>query len=91
MAINMEEAKHGLEAGEELIALNILLVIYLHDRRYLEALEDIEELLKDPEIQKYREYLLLKQDEVRQDLARLSSKRKAGCLQFVFDLFHNPA
>ncbi len=63
------EVRLGVE--EKLVALNILLVIYLHDKRYLEALEDIEELLIDSEMQIYREYLLLKQNEVRQALMSL--------------------
>ena len=42
------EVRLGVE--EKLVALNILLVIYLHDQRCLEALRDIEELLNDPEM-----------------------------------------
>ena len=91
MAIVIREANDELGAEEKLIALKILLVIYLHDKRYGEALRDIEELLNDPEMGKDREYLLLKQNEVRQALANLSNKRRWPFLQLVFDLFHNAA
>jgi hypothetical protein len=89
MAIVIREADDELGAEEKIIALKILLVIYLHDKRYLDALEDIEELLNDPEMEKEREYLLLKQEEVRQASANLLNKRRRPFLQFAFDFFHN--
>ncbi len=80
-----QETEVRLGAEEKLIALNILLVIYMHDRRYFEALADIEELLADPEMQKERGYLLLKQNEVRQALAIFLNNRKPGLLQIILD------
>ena len=56
-----EEIVQGIKSNEKLIALNILLVIYLYQKRYDDAMEDIEELLNDPEMQIYMEHLLLKQ------------------------------
>ncbi len=91
MAIVIEETADELGVEEKLIALKILLVIYLHDKRYLDALADIEELLNDSEMQSYREYLFLKQNEVRQALVSLSNKRRPVFLQLVFDFFHNSA
>lgn len=91
MAIVIREADDELGAEEKLIALKILLVIYLHDKRYGEALRDIEELLNDPEMGKDREYLLLRENEVRQALAVAINKRKPSLLQFVFNLFHDSA
>ena len=87
IAVIEGENEVRLGAEEKLIALNILLVIYMHDRRYLEALDDIEELLADPEMQNEREYLLLKRSEVRQALAGLSNKTKPKLLQLIFDFF----
>ena len=69
MAIIIREADKELGAEEKMIALKILLVIYLHDKRYLDALADIEELLNDPEMQEYRGYLFSRQQEVGQALA----------------------
>ncbi len=86
-----QESEVRLGAEEKRIALNILLVIYMHDKRYLEALDDIEELLADPEMQDERGYLLLKRSEVRQALANLSINRKPEVLQLIFNFFHNPA
>lgn len=80
MAVVIRENDHELGAEEKMIALKILLVIYLHDKRYLDALEDIEELLSDPKMDQYGEYLLLKQEEVRRALAGLSNKRKPSRL-----------
>ena len=91
MAVVIKEADDKLGVEEKLIALKILLVIYLHDQRCLEALRDIEELLNDLEMQEHREYLLLKQNEVRQVLTSLLNKRKPKLLQLIFDFFHNPA
>lgn len=85
------ETEVPLGAEEKLIVLNISLVIYLHDRRYNDALEHIEVLLNDPEMQKHREYLLLKQEGVRQDLAGLANQKGAGFLQLIFNFFHDPA
>lgn len=61
-----EEIVQGIKTNEKLIALNILLVIYLYQKRYKDAMGDIEELLNDPEMQIYREYLLSKQNVVKQ-------------------------
>ena len=91
IAVIERENEVRLGAEEKLVALNILLVIYLHDQRYLDALKDIEELLNDLEMQEHREYLLLKQNEVRQVLTSLLNKRKPKLLQLIFDFFHNPA
>ena len=91
MAIVIREADEELGTEEKIIALKILLVIYLHDKRYGEALRDIEELLNGPEMGKNREYLLLKQNEVRQALVSLPNKRTPPFLQLVFDFFHNAA
>ena len=66
MAMVIRETADELGIEEKLIALNILLVIYLHHKRYLDALADIEELLNDPQMDQHMEYLLLKQNEVRQ-------------------------
>lgn len=66
MAMVIGETANELGIDEKLIALKILLVIYLHDKRYLDALADIEELLSDSQMDQHREYLLLKQNEVRQ-------------------------
>lgn len=90
MAVVIKEADDELGVEEKLIALKILLVIYLHDKRYLDALTDIEELLNDPEMQNRRDYLLLRQREVRQALVSLSNKRPTF-LQVIFNFFHNPA
>lgn len=72
MAIIIREDDNELGAEEKLIALKILLVIYLHDKRYLDALADIVELLNDPKMHSHRGYLLLKQNEVSQALVRSS-------------------
>ena len=61
-----EEIAQGIKTNEKLIALNILLVIYLYQKRYDDAMKDIEELLNDPEMQIFREYLLSKKNAVRQ-------------------------
>lgn len=78
MAIVIGEDDNELGAEEKLIALKILLVIYLHDKRYLDALTDIVELLNDPKMQSHRGYLLLKQNEVLayQQAAKLGGKRR---------------
>ncbi len=89
MAIVIKEADDELGAEEKLIALKILLVIYLHDKRHLDALADIEKLLNDPKMREHREYLISRREEVRQALANLSNKRRPGFLQFIFDFFHN--
>ena len=91
MAIVIKAVDDELGAEGKLIALKILMVIYLHDKRYLEALRDIDELLDDSAMWEYREYLLLRQNEVRQALASLSDKRRPLFLQLVLDFFHNPA
>lgn len=91
MAIVIREADDELGAEEKTIALKILLVIYLHDKRYLDALEDIEELLNDPKMDQDRGYLLLKQEEVRRALAVAVNKRKPSFLQFIFNLLHDAA
>jgi len=91
MAVVIREADEELGAEEKLVALKILLVIYLHDKRYLDALEDIEELLNDSKMDQDRRYLLLKQEEVRRALAEAINKRKPSLLQFVFNLFHDSA
>lgn len=91
MAISTREDDNELGVEERMVALKILLVIYLHNKRYFDALADIEELLNDPKMDQRREYLLLKQNEVRQILASLSNKRRPAFLQFIFDLFHNSA
>lgn len=89
MAIVIGETTDELGVEEKLIALKILLVIYLHDKRYLDALADIEELLNDPKIMdQHREYLLLKQGEIRQALAGSLNKRQPRVLQFVLSLLH---
>ena len=85
------EANDELGVDERLIALKILLVVYIHDKRYLDALADIEELLNDPEMDRHREYLLLKQEEIREDSVSLLNKRRPTFLQFIFDFFHNLA
>ena len=54
------------EPNEKLLILNILLVIYFHDKRYDEAMKEIETLLNDPEMKAYKYNLLLKQDEIRE-------------------------
>ena len=76
MAIVIRETDHELGVEEKLIALKILLVIYLHDKRSLDALDDIEELLNDFKMQELREYLLSRRDEVRQALASLSNRSR---------------
>lgn len=76
MTIIAEKPSAELGAEEKMIALKILLVIYLYQKRYLEALTDIEELLNDPEMQSHVEYLLLKKDEVRMASASLSNERR---------------
>ncbi len=91
MATVIKEVDDELGAEEKMIALKILLVIYLHDKRYLDALADIEELLNDPAMQGQREYLFLKRKEIRQALASLSDKKRAPFLQLVFDFFHDTA
>jgi len=73
MVTVIKEAKDELGAEEKMIALKILLVVYLHDKRYSEALSDIEELLNDPEMEEYREYLLLRQKEVKSEMANISN------------------
>jgi len=88
MAVVIREADEELGAEEKLVALKILLVIYLHDKRYLDALEDIEELLNDPKMDQDRRYLLLKQEEVGRALAETLIRRKLGLLQLVFSRFH---
>ncbi len=88
MTIVIREADDELGAEEKLVALKILLVIYLHDKRYLDALADIEELLIDPEMQNQREYFILKQEEVRQALAGSLNKKKPGFLRLVLNPLH---
>lgn len=80
MVTVIKEAKDELGAEGKMIALKILLVIYLHDKRYAEALSDIEELLSDPEMAEHREYLLLRQDELKNTL--INSSKKRTCLKF---------
>ena len=80
MATKLEGIKQGIKTDEKLIALNILLVIYLHDKRYAEAMEDIEELLNDPEMQVYREYLFLRQEEVKM-ASESFIKRRHGLIE----------
>ena len=60
-----EEIAYGIKTNEKLIALNILLVIYMYQKRYDDAMGYIEELLNDPEMQIFRDYLLSKKDAVR--------------------------
>lgn len=90
MAIYLRE-NNRLGAEEQMIALRIILVIYLHDKRYSDALREIEGLLDDPEMQEWREELLSKQNEVREALAISLNKKKPVFLQFILDLFHDPA
>ena len=71
----IKEVSGELGAEEKLIALNILLVIYLHDKRYADALEDITELLVDPEMQSHREFLLFRQLEIKSALVKAIKKR----------------
>jgi hypothetical protein len=87
MAIDIKEIDEELGAQEKLVALNIALVIYLHGRRYEEALEYIDELLNDPKMQEHQEYLLFKHNEIRRTLAGLT--KKLLFLQFIFDFFHD--
>lgn len=75
MAIIIREASHELGAEEKMVALKILLVIYLHDKRYLDALRDIEELLSDPQMEKQRGYLLMRRGEVKQILVNLVKRK----------------
>ena len=82
MATVIKEADDELGAEEKMIALKILLVIYLHEKRYLDALADIEKLLDDPEMQSHREYLLLKQAEVRRVLVGSAGKKEGNLLKF---------
>lgn len=65
MVTVIKEATDELGAEEKMIALKILLVIYLHDKRYAEALEDIEELLNASDMQICRQYLLLRRAEIK--------------------------
>ncbi len=51
---------------EMLLALNILLVIYYHDKRYDDAMKETELLFNDPAMHQSRAYLLLKQGEISQ-------------------------
>jgi len=85
MAVVIREADGELGAEEKMIALKILLVIYLHDKRYCEALRDIEELLNDPETQNHAEYLLLKREEIRDALARSLNRMKLSLLRRLFN------
>lgn len=87
MAVVIKEADEELGAEEKLVALKILLVIYLHHKRYLDALADIEELLNDPKMDQHREYLLLKEDEVKQALVKSLKRKRLRFLQFVFNFF----
>ena len=64
-----KECRAKLGAQEKLIALNILLVIYLHDKRYPEAFKDINDLLGDPQMKGCRRYLLLKRVEISEAMA----------------------
>lgn len=89
MDVVISEVNGELGAEEKLIALKILLVIYMHDKRYSDALADIEELLRDSEMQSHREYLLLKWDEVKSALASLSKQRMSPFAEFLFKIFHN--
>lgn len=85
MSVVIKEADDELGAEEKLIALKILLVIYVHDKRYLEALNDIEELLADPEMQGEREYLALRREEIKQALAGSLNRREPGFLRWLFN------
>lgn len=89
MDVVIREAEGELGAEEKLIALKILLVIYLHNKRYAEALADIEELLSDPEMQSHKEYLLLKQNEVKGALASLPKQRRSPFAEFLSKISHN--
>jgi len=82
MNVVIKEATDELGVEEKMIALKILLVIYLHDKRYAEALSDIEELLNDPEMEEHREYLLLRQKEVKTAMAN-ASKENASFERFL--------
>lgn len=64
MTIIVEKPSGELGAEEKMIALKILLVIYLCQERYFDALADIEELLNDPDMQIHMEYLYSKQAQV---------------------------
>ncbi|MEW5894468.1 MAG: hypothetical protein AB1650_01735 [Candidatus Omnitrophota bacterium] len=78
---NYGKADVKLGVQEKLIALKILLVIYLHDQRYCEAIEDIDELLRDPQMKGCREYLLLKQAQISEAMAGLNKGRdKCGLI-----------
>ena len=52
------------DPNEKLIGLNILLVIFFHDKRYDEAMMSVEELVNDPEMAEYKAYLILKQGQI---------------------------
>lgn len=83
MAIVIREADDELGVEEKLVALKILLVIYLHDKRCFDALADVEELLNDSKMDKHKEYLLLRQREVRQVLERSLNEKRASFLQRI--------
>lgn len=87
MDVVIREVNGELRAEEKLISLKILLVIYMHDKRYFDALADLEELLSDPEMQSYREYLLLKRNEVKSALVSLLKQRRLPFAGFLFKLF----
>lgn len=93
MVIAIRETDHELGAEEKMIALKILLVIYLHDKRYLDAIADIEELLNDPEMKNHRECVLLEQNELRQILANSADNKKGNLLEFLSHIFNflNPS
>lgn len=50
--------------NETLIKLNILLVIYFHEKRYDEAMEEVKALIEAPDMAGYRAYLILIQGQI---------------------------
>lgn len=52
------------EPNEKLIRLNILLVIYFHEKRYDEAMAEVVLLINNPDMAEYKAYLILKQGQI---------------------------
>lgn len=53
------------EPNEKMVGLNILLVVYFHEKRYNEAMNEVTLLIENPDLREYKPYLMLKQCQIR--------------------------
>ena len=59
-----------------MIGLNILLVIFFHDKRYEEAIKEVQELVENSDMAEYKAYLILKQGQISELQGRLRCSPK---------------